>query len=395
MSLLHRGWSLLPRRMRREALFGLMALRAPRIARPAPDGQGPLAHAGYFSAMSGLGTAARRLQAGLATRGLAAAQIDLTGPLRQGPVAPGQGTARDVAPGPGTLLVHVNGPMLPWALVELGRQVVAGKRVIAVWNWELPVLPADWRRGFDCCHEIWAGSRFTAEAFSGPVGSSRVPVRIVPYPVLPAAPAALGRDAFGLPPGAFVALQVFDAASSIARKNPAAAIAAHGAAFGDDPDRILLLKVHNTARAGEAWREVAELAAARPNVRVLDASLPESELSALILACDVLVSLHRAEGFGFTLAEALALGRPVVATGWSGNLDFMDAPGAHAVPVQLRPAEDLQATYDVPGAAWAEPDVAAAAQFLRRIAETPALCRPPPHAFPAPDYQALLQRPPH
>ncbi|WP_245185781.1 glycosyltransferase [Falsiroseomonas frigidaquae] len=392
MSLIHRTWSLLPRRMRREALFSLMALRAPRLARPAPDGAGSLTHAGYFGALSGLGTAARRLQAGLVARGLDAAMADLTQPLRQGPVSQGSagqdiGAAPpEAAPGPGTLLVHVNGPMLPWALAVLGRQAVAGKRVIAVWNWELPVLPADWARGFECCHEIWAGSHFTAAAFG-----NRVPVRVVPYPVQPASPAALDRAGLGLPEHAFITLQIFDAASSIARKNPAASIAAHHQAFGDDPNHLLLLKVHNTARAGEAWREVAALAAARPNVRVLDAAMAEAELSALMLASDVLLSLHRAEGFGFTLAEALALGRPVVATGWSGNLDFMDAPGAHAVPFRLCPAADLQDTYDVPGAEWAEPDIAAAAALLRRIAADPALRRPPPRAFPPPDYGALLR----
>ncbi|NKC30247.1 glycosyltransferase [Falsiroseomonas selenitidurans] len=386
MSLIHRTWSLLPRRMRREALFSLMALRAPRIARPAPSGVGLLAHAGYFRAMSGLGTAARRLQAGLAAAGLEPLAADLTGKLRQGP--PGPPPA--VPDGPGTLLVHVNGPMLPWALAALGRGAVAGKRVVAVWNWELPVLPADWQRGFGSCHEIWAGSAFTAAAFRD---AGTVPVRVVPYPVDPAAPSALARADFGLPEEAFLALQVFDAASSIARKNPSAGIAAHHAAFGDDPRHLLVLKVHNTARAGEAWRAVAAQAAARPNVRVLDAALSDADLSALVLACDVLLSLHRAEGFGFTLAEALALGRPVVATAWSGNVDFMDGPGAHGVPARLVQAADAQATYDLPNAAWADPDIRAAATLLRRIAAEPALRHPLPRRFPAPDYRALLRAP--
>ncbi|MGG5889579.1 glycosyltransferase [Falsiroseomonas sp. HC035] len=382
MSLIHRAWSLLPRDLRREALFSLMALRAPRITRPAPDGVGPLVLAGYHSAMSGLGAGTRRLEAGLRARGLDPLAADITGPLRQGPPHP---PAR-VPLGPGTLLVHVNGPMLPWALAVLGRRAVAGKRVIGVWNWELPVLPADWHRGFAACHEIWAGSRFTAEAFGG----RGAKVRVVPYPVEPAAAAPRTRADFGLPEDAFVTLAIFDAASSISRKNPAASIAAHHAAFGDDPGRILVLKVHNTARAGAAWQEVAALAASHPNIRVLDRTLSDAEMSALILCCDVLISLHRAEGFGFTLAEALALGRPVVGTGWSGNLDFMHAPGAHAVPYRLVPATDSQATYAVAGAEWAEANAGAAAAALRRIKADPALRRPPPFAFPPPDYAALL-----
>jgi hypothetical protein len=382
LSLIHRAWSLLPRGLRREALFTLMALRAPRIARPVPDGWGMLVLAGYHSAMSGLGAGTRRLEAGLRESGLAPIAADLTFPLRQGPPHP----PPRVPPGPGTLLVHVNGPMLPWALAVLGKAAVEGKRVIGVWNWELPVLPADWRRGFAACHEVWAASRFTAEAFGG-MGAT---VRVVPYPVRPATPAPMGRDEFGLPAAAFVTLAIFDAASSISRKNPAASIAAHQAAFGDDPAHILVLKVHNTTRAGAAWAEVAALAAARPNVRVLDRALSDAEMSALVLCCDVLVSLHRAEGFGFTLAEALALGRPVVGTAWSGNVDFMHAPGAHPVPFRMVPATDTQATYQVVGAEWAEADTAAAAAALRRIEADPALRRPVPFAFPPPDYGALL-----
>jgi hypothetical protein len=278
--------------------------------------------------------------------------------------------------------------LLPWALVALGRRAVAGKRIIAVWNWELPVLPPDWRRGFTHCHEIWASSQFAAAAFQN---AESVPVHVVPYPVTPAAPSALGRADFGLRDDAFVVLQIFDAASSIARKNPAASLAAHRIAFGDDPSTIMVMKVHNTDRAGSAWLEVAAAAAGRPNVVVLDQLFSDADISALILCCDVLISLHRAEGFGFTLAEALALGRPVVATAWSGNMDFMQATGAHAVPAVLRPAEDMQATYDVPGAVWAEADVNAAARILRCIAKDAKLRRPAPHGFPAPAYRALLR----
>jgi glycosyltransferase involved in cell wall biosynthesis len=149
--------------------------------------------------------------------------------------------------------------------------------------------------------------------------------------------------------------------------------------------------VHNPDRAGAAWQDIAAMAAARPNVVVLDRTLADADLSALILCCDLLVSLHRAEGFGFTLAEALALGRPVVATGWSGNADFMQVPGAHPVSFSLRAARDAQATYDVPGAQWAEPDTFAAAALMRAIAANPEAHRPPPHVFPAPDYHALLR----
>jgi len=385
MSVLHRIWSRLPHAARREALFSAMAALAPRIARPVPLPAAPVTVAGYFNARTGLGAATRRLAAGIRAQGLAVAEADLTGPLRQGPAGP----PIRVPPGPGTLLVHVNGPMLPWALVALGRRAVAGKRVIAVWNWELPALPRDWDRGFRACHAVWAGTEFVAAACRRPGGP---PVRVVPYPLPDPAPSALGRAAFGLPEAAFVTLAVFDATSSLARKNPLGAIEAHRIAFGDDPARILLLKTHGTEKAGPGWAEVAR-AAARPNVRILDAALPRGDLWALMAASDALLSLHRSEGYGFAIAEMMALGRPVVATGWSGNVDFMRGPGCHAVGWRLVPARDPQRTYDMPSTEWAEPDVAEAAGALRRIAAEPALRRPPAIRFAPPDYRAALDLP--
>ncbi len=384
--MIRRLWTMLPHKLRREALFSAMAALAPRIDRPAPDGRGSLTVAGYFSAATGLGAATRRLTAGLREAGLNPHEADLTGPLfqRAGPEGP-----RPLAPvpeGPGTLLVHVNGFMLPWALKVLGKQAVKGKRVIAVWNWELPLLPKDWHRGFACCHEIWVGAEFVAEACRAAPGCP--PVRVVPYPILPRPePAAMGRADFGLPEDAFVTLTVFDATSSLARKNPLGAIEAHRRAFGDRPDRILIIKTHATADAGPAWAQVAE-AAARPNIRIMEDHLPRAGLWALMATADCILSLHRSEGYGFAIAEAMALGRPVVATNWSGNVDFMRGPGAFPVPYTLVPTHDPQEIYDLPGARWAEPDIGAAASLLQHLAENPV--RPPPVAFPIPDYPALL-----
>ncbi len=370
MSALGRVWRLLPRDLRREALFGAMAALAPRPDPEPPPAAAnhPVTVAGYFGAPTGLGSAARRLAAALRLAGFDVAEADLTGPLRQGP---GGGPPPRVPPGPGTLMVHVNGPMLPWAMRVLGRRAVAGKRVVAVWNWELPVLAPDWRRGLRFAHEIWVSSRFTAGAVAAEPGAP--PVRVVPYMVPEPDPSPLRRADFGLPDDAFVALSVFDASSSLARKNPLAAVAAHRAAFGDRPDRVLVLKTHNTEAAGPAWREVAEAAAAAaPNVRVLDRALDRRDLWALVLAADCFVSTHRSEGFGLGIAEAMRAGRPVVATGWSGNMDFMVGEGAVALPYDLVPARDPQRTYDLPGAVWAEPRVPGAAAALAALAGDPA-----------------------
>jgi glycosyltransferase involved in cell wall biosynthesis len=382
MSLVHRIWQTLPRGLRRGLLFGGMAALAPRPSRY-PDRDGPVTVAGFLSTSTGLGIGAQRMLAAMRDQGLDPRATDLTSALRQGgqavPMVP-------PAPGPGTLILHVNGPMLPWAMRALGRRAVAGKRIIAVWAWELPRLPADWSHGFRFAHEIWVGSRFVAEAVEAAVP---LPVRVVPYPVPAPDPSPRGRADFGLPEDAFVSLVMFDASSSIARKNPMAAIRAHRAAFGDRPDRLLVLKTHSTAQAGAAWDEIAAIAAATPNIRVVDATLPEPDRWALMRAADAVLSLHRAEGYGLAIAEAMRLGRAVIATEWSGNTDFMHGPGCFGVPARLVPAEDPQATYHHPEMCWAEPDEAAAAAALRRLADSGPRSFPPV-PFPVPDYAALI-----
>lgn len=385
MNLVHRIWQALPRAPRRALLFRGMALIAPRLTRPEPAPAGPVIVIGYLSAPTGLGSGARRMLSAMRAAGMDAQGADITHQHRQG----GWNPPPQLPEGPGTLVVHVNGPMLPWALQILGLKAVRGKRVIGYWAWELPCLPVEWEVGRRFVHAIWTPSQFCADAMRAPEGP---PVIVVPHPLpSPApAPAPIGRAAFGLPSDAFITLCMFDAGSSVARKNPLGAIEAHARAFGGRSDRVLVLKVHGTRGAGPAWRAVADAAAAHGNVVVLDRDLPPADLWALLAASDVLISLHRAEGFAFAVAEAMAIGRPVVATGWSGNMDFMRGPGVHAVPFTLVPARDPQATYDFPAMSWAEPDLDAAAMALRRIADGPGSRLIEPVVFPAPDYAALL-----
>jgi hypothetical protein len=352
--------------MRREALFTTMEWLAPRPDAALPPPSRPITVAGYFRAPSGLGEGARRLADMLEAAGAPVHRADLTAALRQGPPGPGP----EAPNGAGTLIVHVNGPMMPWAMRALGRDAVRGKRVLAFWNWELPRLPADWHRGYRFAHGIIASTGFVADAVRRPGGP---PVSVVHYPVPDPDPAPLTRAALALPDRACLFLSVFDAASSVERKNPIAAVRAHRDAFGDRPDRVLLLKTYNTAMGGAAWREVADACAGVPNIRILDAEMSRREVWGLIRLCDAFVSLHRSEGVGLSLLEAMRLGRPVIATGWSGNMDFMDGQTALLVGYRLVPARDDRGTYSAAQAEWAEPDATAAAAGLRRLAEEPAL----------------------
>ena len=202
-------------------------------------------------------------------------------------------------------------------------------------------------------------------------------MRCVPVPVAVAPPvaSALGRADFGLPGDAVVVLVSFSLASSNARKNPLGAIAAFRAAFGDRPDRLLLLKVGNPGHFPAEFAALRAAVAAFPNIRLETRTLPGADRHALTACADIVLSLHRSEGFGLVPAEAMLLGVPVVATGWSGNMAFMDADCAALVGYRLVAAQDPRGVFEAPGAVWAEPDVAEAAAALRRLADDPAARR--------------------
>jgi glycosyltransferase involved in cell wall biosynthesis len=194
-------------------------------------------------------------------------------------------------------------------------------------------------------------------------------IRIVPPPLAIAPPVASGatRTDFGLPEDAVVVLVSFNLASSFVRKNPFAAIAAFRGAFGDRPDRILVLKVSHPEHAPTDFARLTQMAQAA-NIRIDSRTLPSADRHALTACADIVLSLHRGEGFGLVMAEAMLLGKPVVATGWSGNTDFMDNTNAALVPYRLAPARDDRLVYR---GLWAEPDVAEAATILRNLADDP------------------------
>ena len=186
-------------------------------------------------------------------------------------------------------------------------------------------------------------------------------------------PVASDRDrtTFGLPADAVVVLVSFNLASSFARKNPFAAIAAFRGAFGDRSDRILLLKVGHPEHAPADFARLAQMAHA-PNIRIETHTLAPEDRHALTACADIVLSLHRGEGFGLVMAEAMLLGKPVVATGWSGNTDYMDGSNAALVGYRLVPARDDRSVYR---GLWAEPDVAEAAVLLRGLADDAGLRR--------------------
>jgi glycosyltransferase involved in cell wall biosynthesis len=364
---LHRQlWQRLPRRWRRQVLRRVVGALAPRPDARRPSGAGPIYIAGALGTASGLGQAARLSLDALRAAGRDVRAIDLSDALMQD----GR-TAWQIAPaadecdeGPGTIILHVSGFVMALALLRLGRRRIRGKVIVGYWAWELPDLPPDWVAGLRFAHEIWVPSRFTEAAV---VRHTSLPIRVVPHPVPPAEGPARAPESKPL-----TVLIAFDMRSGFERKNPLAAIAAFRAAFGTDPDVRLVVKVSQPSVYPPGWRALQTATAGLATVELTDRLLDAAGMAALLNGADIVLSLHRAEGFGLVLAEAMRRGKVVVATGWSGNTDFLTARNSCPVTWALVPARDPQGSYDYPDQDWAEPDVADAARHLRTLRD-PAL----------------------
>jgi glycosyltransferase involved in cell wall biosynthesis len=362
--LARRLWRRLPHGARQRILFDASRLLAPRAA-PAPAGGLPVAIAGMFSTASGIGEGARLAYAALDAAGLAPAAFDLSTAFGQAELA-ADPSLRPLGPGGGSLIVHVNAPYLPHALWLLGRARVSGRRIIGYWAWELPRLPASWRGAVPFLHEVWVPSAFVASAVRAAIDC---PVHVVPHPLPTTAPTPDMRARLGLPAGALVVLNVFHLGSAFSRKNPIAAVRAFRRAFGDAPNRVLAIKLVDTGAAPWALQALKAAIGGAENIRVIEGMFASEDMAGLVAASDIVISLHRSEGFGLVPAEAMRLGKPVVATNWSGNLEFMSPQNSALVGYSLVPVEDPEGAIDGAGQAWAEADVDEAAHWLRRLAD--------------------------
>jgi glycosyltransferase involved in cell wall biosynthesis/SAM-dependent methyltransferase len=260
-------------------------------------------------------------------------------------------------------LVCVNAPELPALHASLGSEFFEDRYTIGVWAWEVDIVPPSWDRAFGLVDEIWVYSRYVEEILSH---VSPVPVVRVPLPIV--APAA-GGDLTGLQLGdAFTFLFLFDFYSTLARKNPLGLVEAFRRAFEPGEGPQLVLKSHNGDFKPDRLASLMEAIGDRPDIRVVDRFLSDSDMAALMRRADCYVSLHRAEGFGLTLGETMALGKPVIATGFSANLDFMTAENSYLVRHRETKVGPEGENYPAQGT-WAEPDVDHAAELMRHVWE--------------------------
>jgi len=384
LALARAQWRRLPLAWRRTWGNRLLGLAEPLLAQRLPHAQPSLQHTpsaaaelfGLFGAALGHATAADLLRLELLAAGISVSRQDLTGQAgaERGADRPaiadpplGREAAAIVVANPDTMIVSM-------ATGESRR--LQDRRVIGYWVWELERAPARWARAAHALHEIWTPSAYSAAALRAVLDR---PIRVVPHPAALSPPPrptpearAAARARFGAGPDTFVAASSFTATSSLARKNPVGAIAAFEAAFGGREDALLILRCLGGTRYPEAAAALRETVRASPaRVLLLDPPGGLEELHALYAACDVYLSLHRAEGFGLNLAEAMLCERAVVATAYSAPAEFLDESCAALIPYRLTEVCDPQGIYRLRGAQWAEPEHDAAVSALRRLASDP------------------------
>lgn len=362
----HHVWRRLPHKARRAMLFRLASWWAPR---PAADARAtaPIIIVGMLRHASGLGAAARACHDALKAAGLRVYGIDLTEKLMHEVNHADfiYDDGRELL-GEGTVFLHISGPLAPLAMGYLGRAFVNRKRLVAHWFWELPEVPKDWSPAIPFVHEICVNTTFVRDAIR-PIARGR-PLHVVSYPLtLKDRRARPARK----PDVPFTALVVFNIASSFARKNPCATIAAFRQAFGDDPSVRLIVKYMNSFVWPEAVSLMEEAAGGAPNIELIGGVLDEAGMDALYERADVVMSLHRAEGLGLPVAEGMLRGLPVIATDWSGSADFLTRETGIPVGYELVSVDDPQGKYADAGMRWAEADVGEAAAALQKLRADP------------------------
>ena len=259
-------------------------------------------------------------------------------------------------------LLHINAHEFTVSYMQLGKQVWDYRYNIAFWLWELEEFPAEWIDCISIVDEIWTPAEFVSNSIRKVTDK---PVHTIPYHVTAPTDDKYDRAYFGLPEDKFLFLMMYDNGSMMERKNPLGTLEAFKRAFGKENDEVgLVIKISGNAK--EDMEKICEFFDGYTNIYFMTEMLTKIEVNSLLRDVDVFVSLHRAEGFGLGMAEAMLNGTPCIATNWSANTEFMDEKSACMVDYQL-----IELTEDIgpfkAGNRWADADVAQAAEYMKRL----------------------------
>ena len=340
--------------------------------RPVPSGcaedGADISVIGYLTANSGVGEAGRLALSALAAgeRSVDAVNVSLNVASSRDNFSC-EAFLRDKALGR-VQIFHVNADQLPSVQDKMAGAFRQDAYRIAVPFWELAKFPAEWLSHFNQVDEIWAPTRFIQNALINKIDK---PVIRMPIAFDFERPAGLGRSRFGLPDGRFVFLFSFDFLSFSGRKNPAAVLQAFTHAFAGrrfEKDVVLVIKCVNSALAQKEVDALRRDVDRRLDIRFIDQELSRTDMLGLIGAVDCVVSLHRSEGLGLLIAEAMALGVPVIATDYSATVELISPDTGYPVDfklIELGPDDYPFAR----GQVWADPDLSHAAWQMHYVVE--------------------------
>jgi len=258
-----------------------------------------------------------------------------------------------------------------------GKIAVKKHYNISYGYWELSKYPKDWNEQNSYMQEIWAPSKFIKEVIEK---ETPLPVFYMPIPVDFVIPTGHTRTQFGLPENRFLFLFTFDLSSVIHRKNPEAVIEAFTRAFPSErKDGVALVikinRIKSNEQQGLKVAELREQVSFDDRILLIDEVLDRSSILGLINVCDAYVSLHRSEGFGLGMAEAMKMGKVVIGTNYSGNTDFMNAENSCLVNYKLMDVKKEEYVFVEDGAQWADPDIDHAAEYMQKVYSDPALVK--------------------
>ena len=261
---------------------------------------------------------------------------------------------------------NLNGDEVEQALAHISDDRFSGAFNAIAPAWELPSYPSEWARQLERFTEVWAISEFVQKSISS---ATSIPVLHMPLAVDAVLTEFYTRRALGLPEHSFIFLFFFDFSSYLERKNPFAVLEAFNRLVERHPEAPLhLVLKHKGGKLSGAdetqFRET--LARHSDQVQVIDRRLSNSETRSLIRNADCFVSLHRSEGFGLALAESMALGTPVIGTGYSGNMDFMTAENSWLVDHDMIPVKSGSYPH-AEGQSWADPRVSHAVELMEVV----------------------------
>jgi glycosyltransferase involved in cell wall biosynthesis len=320
---------------------------------------------GYLRTESGVGEAARLLTLGLENSSIPiSTHVDTTATSRQqDPFVPRRATDCKMRDTYDCCVLCVNADSVASVRNRLGRAYFDGRRVVGLWFWELEMFPEHLYPAFAEVDEIWVASEFIRKTLAK---VSPVPVHLIPLPFGVAKPTGpLDRTALGIPAGSFF-LFSFDFHSVFRRKNPLAVIEAFKLAFPEGEGPTLVIKGINGNAHIADLEQLRHAARDRRDIVILSCYLDAATNQALTAACDCYVSLHRSEGLGLTMAEAMLRQKPVIATAYSGNMDFMNDGNSYLCRYQMTAVGPEAHPYPHE-ASWAEPDIHHAAELMQHV----------------------------